>query len=151
MCRRLPLFDALFMFVCWTCVHYLDTRLHHTFISDNYTDCFYYTLINLFYYITLCVELPFMSHAESWYVTLTLTYTHTHRHTHLNVEYPQSPKILKTEYPHTRIHRGEALSGVNLNNIKHIKWHRCHEISKCVNKNSYFMRRQVRLWLNNVS
>ena len=69
MCRRLPLFNVLFMFVCWTCVHYLDTRLHHTFISDNYTDCFYYTLINPFYYITLCVELPFMLHAESRHVT----------------------------------------------------------------------------------
>ena len=58
------------VYVCWTCLHYLGTRLHHTFISDNYTDCFYYTLINPFYYITLCVELPFMSHAESRYVTV---------------------------------------------------------------------------------
>ena len=53
--RDPSLLDASFMLSGH--IHYLDTRLHHTLISDTYTDCFYYTLINPFI-IQPCVRTP---------------------------------------------------------------------------------------------
>ena len=64
--REAPSPRRVVMFVCWTCVHYFDTRLHHTLISDTYTDCFYYTLINPFI-IQPCVGTPVhVTRREPW-------------------------------------------------------------------------------------